>query len=226
MALHRQRSADKTSLMDIDFLTPSQAWLLEKLVKFQQCGELIEPFIPLPVGTAHYVIYLRTLEGLQFRWLSDLDVLCLHQFLSYKWNRMSTAKAYQVTTLAHTVIDGSPSQAGQENSALSAKVEPYTPLQNLNDRLSIAEPSVIQILRSIVPKRDFEDAQNLVNQIESATNQADFNKKQVIQQLHYLLRYTQNFLQIPKTLAEVEQQADFYVIFGSWQKTIVDRLSR
>ena len=212
--------------MNIDFLTPSQAWLLEKLVKFQQCGELIEPFIPLPVGTAHYVIYLRTLEGLQFRWLSDLDVLCLHQFLSYKWNRMSTAKAYQVTKLARTVIIDSPTQASQGNSALNAEVEPYSPTKDKESRLPQSELSITQVLRSILPKRDLEDALTLVNQIESATNQAYYNKKQVIHQLHYLLRYTQNFLQMPRTLTEVEQQADFYVTFGSWQKTIVERLSQ
>lgn len=80
-------------------LNERQKDLLRKLVSFLSEGKLKEPFVPFPLGnpTTHYVLYLRQENSYKFKHISDLDVLCDADYLSYKWHRLGSTKLFSIT---------------------------------------------------------------------------------------------------------------------------------
>ncbi len=80
-------------------LNERQKDLLRKLVSFLSEGKLKEPFVPFPLGnpTTHYVLYLRQEKSFKFKHISDLDVLCDADYLSYKWHRLGSTKLFSIT---------------------------------------------------------------------------------------------------------------------------------
>ncbi len=82
-------------------LTQRQINLLYILVDHQRNGRLIEPFGTVPISASEYVIYIRRQSSMRVRHVHDFDALCENGYLEYEWNRLSNAKLYTVSKLAH-----------------------------------------------------------------------------------------------------------------------------
>ena len=80
-------------------LNERQKDLLCKLVSFLSESKLKEPFVPFPLGnpTTHYILYLRQANNFKFKHISDLDILCDADYLSYRWHRAGATKLYSIT---------------------------------------------------------------------------------------------------------------------------------
>ncbi len=108
--------------MGIVNLTQRQINLLHTLVDHQRNGRLIEPFGTIPVSASEYVIYIRRQSSMRVRHAHDLDALCVGGYLEYEWNRLSNAKLYTVSKLAHLAFKSGELTVREDKSTLSAPV--------------------------------------------------------------------------------------------------------
>ena len=87
-------------------LNERQKDLLRKLVSFLRDSKLKEPFVPFPLEnpTTHYVLYLRYDHSYKFKHISDLDVLCDADYLSYQWHRAGATKLFSITKAGYDAV--------------------------------------------------------------------------------------------------------------------------
>ena len=87
-------------------LNERQKDLLRKLVSYLSEGKLKEPFVPFPLGnpTTHYVLHIRQEKSFKFKHISDLDVLCDADYLSYKWHRLGSTKLFSITKAGYDAV--------------------------------------------------------------------------------------------------------------------------
>ena len=163
-------------------LTQRQKKLLYQLVDHHVNGRLHEPFGLIPTGASEYSIYLRYRASMHVYWASDLDVLCVHGYLDYKWNRMSTAKLYSVSKTARQLY-----KSGQ------LAINGQSPTDNqLEDRLHL-HPVVPHVRRNRVSLLQAADAlhiilkQDLGNILEGVALGDTIAELTAVQEMYYMI---------------------------------------
>ncbi|MEM7802321.1 MAG: hypothetical protein AAF633_24225, partial [Chloroflexota bacterium] len=206
-------------------LSVSQTALLSQLIENKENGELIEPFIPLPIGPGQYIIYLKTKPSIQVRWISDLDVLCLTGYLTFQWNRMSTAKAYWVSQFTVT----------EPNRDIVENIDPET-LKELpiefravpkeEDVRSVNHIGLKEALGDVIPYADFQDTIALLTDIDWMIQQVKPNHRTILQKVDEVQMIAQSFMRAARTFEELSKHSALHKALGEWQIDIIARVEK
>jgi hypothetical protein len=84
-----------------------QKELLRNLVQLTFEGKLKDPIVPFPLGhpDIRFALHLYGTDSFIFKHISDLDILCDAELLSYRWNRHGTGKLYSITKAGYKAVE-------------------------------------------------------------------------------------------------------------------------
>lgn len=215
-----KRDALYSAVMEISNLSQSQVDILAQLVKYKRNGELIEPFIPLPMGPANYIIYLKTEPSLHVKWISDLDILCLFGYLNFQWNRMSTGKAYWVSQFKVTA-DPTPHELADQIIPEALRPVVFMHASDHNDQDDQSALPLKEAFAALMPSADLDDALRAISEISWMTKQVNPNTRQILQKVDYTQRLAHSFMRTARTRNELEKQAALNTALGAWQLSII-----
>lgn len=213
------------NLMKAPSLSVSQTTLLSQLIENKANGELIEPFIPLPIGPGQYIIYLKTKPSIQVRWISDLDVLCLTGYLTFQWNRMSTAKAYWVSQFTITEPNEEIVESLNPEILKELPIE-FHAVPKEEDVRSANHVGLKEALGNVIPYADFQDTVALLTKIDWMIQQVKPNYRTILQKVDEVQMVAQSFMRAARTFDEIQKHATLHKALGEWQMGIIAKIEQ